>query len=157
MPRRPEGQVAVRRNKDTTVYALRFMAYGEPVHHARAADEGWTRQKAERELSHVLADVERGSWVAPGETRATQSSSPDFHEFASEWLEAQAGELRENTILDYTWQLTHLLPFFHRHNLSQITVAGVDRYASTRSRKRSSVRRRSPDWGRSSPSPRSAT
>ncbi len=42
---------------------------------------------------------------------------------------AHRGAAREHTIADYTWQLTHhLLPFFHRHKLSQITVAEVDRY-----------------------------
>jgi hypothetical protein len=56
-------------------------------------------------------------------------ASPTFHEFASEWLEARRGELREATIADYTWQLSnHLLPFFHRHRLPQISVAEVDRY-----------------------------
>jgi integrase len=61
--------------------------------------------------------------------RTIQIASPGFHEFASEWLEARRGELRESTRADYTWQLSnHLLPFFHRHRLPQITVAEVDRY-----------------------------
>ncbi len=37
--------------------------------------------------------------------------------------------LARNTLLDYEWQLTHhLLPFFARHSLSEITIAEVDRY-----------------------------
>jgi integrase len=37
--------------------------------------------------------------------------------------------LARNTLLDYEWQLTqHLLPFFARHALSEITIAEVDRY-----------------------------
>ena len=37
--------------------------------------------------------------------------------------------LRENTLLDYEWQLTkHLLPYFAEHSLSEITIAEVDRY-----------------------------
>ena len=53
-----------------------------------------------------------------------------FHEFASEWFEAMRNEgLARNTLLDYEWQLTHhLLPFFARHSLSEITIAEVDRY-----------------------------
>ncbi len=67
----------------------------------------------------------RRAWEAP----RTRPTSPTFHEFASEWLEARRAELSENTVLDYTWQLcNHLLPFFHRHRLPQITVAEVDRY-----------------------------
>ena len=60
---------------------------------------------------------------------------PGFHEFASEWIAARAGELRETTTADYTWQLSaHLLAFFHRHRLSQITVAEVDRYRARKVR-----------------------
>jgi integrase len=54
---------------------------------------------------------------------------PTFHEFASEWFESTKGEWREKTQLDYEWQLSsHLLPFFKRHRLSQITIPEVDRY-----------------------------
>ena len=92
-------------------------------------------QKAEAELRHVLADVERGLW-APGVAHAAEApAAPTFHEFASEWLEARRGELKETTLADYTWQLcNHLLPFFHRHHLPQITVAEVDRYRALKVR-----------------------
>jgi len=109
---------------------LRFRAYGRRhfVTLGGAAD-GWTRAKAEAELRHVLADVERGIWVPDTERAAVAPASPTFHEFASDWLEARRAELRESTIADYTWQLSnHLLAFFHRHRLPQITVAEVDRY-----------------------------
>ena len=60
---------------------------------------------------------------------ADSPAAPTFHEFASAWLEARRPELRASSIADYTWQLcNHLLPFFHRHRLPQITVAEVDRY-----------------------------
>jgi integrase len=91
--------------------------------------DGWTRERAERELRHVLADVERGIWVKPLQGPTVGSPDPGFHAFASQWLDDRRGELRESTVLDYTWQIcNHLLPFFHRHSLSQITVAEVDRY-----------------------------
>jgi integrase len=130
MPRRPTGEVIERDRRGGRVFALRFRAYGRRhfVTLGGAAD-GWTRAKAEAELRHVLADVERGLWVPDVERAADAPASPTFHEFASEWLEARRGELRESTIADYTWQLSnHLLPFFHRHRLRQITVAEVDRY-----------------------------
>ena len=42
---------------------------------------------------------------------------------------------RSHTLADYTWQLcNHLLPFFHRHHLPQITVAEVDRYRALKVR-----------------------
>src|SRR5215210_1752200 len=130
MAKRATGEVIERTRKGGRVFALRFRAYGRR-HFVTlcCVEEGWTRHKAEAELRHVLADVDRGLW-APGVGRAAEApASPTFHEFASEWLAARRGELRENTIADYRWQLcNHLLPFFHRHRLPQITVTEVDRY-----------------------------
>ena len=61
MPRRPTGEVIERDRQGGRVFALRFRAYGRRhfVTLGGAAD-GWTRAKAETELRHVLADVERG-------------------------------------------------------------------------------------------------
>ena len=136
MAKRPTGEVIERERKSGRVFALRFRAYGRRhfVTLGGAAD-GWTRQKAEVELRHVLADVERGLW-APGVAHAAEApAAPTFHEFGSEWLEARRGELKETTLADYTWQLcNHLLPFFHRHHLPQITVAEVDRYRALKVR-----------------------
>jgi integrase len=130
MPPKPTGQVIEKETREGRTFALRFRAYGERQYVTLgAARDGWTRERAERELRHVRADVERGIWVKPLATPATGSSDPGFHAFASQWLEDRRGELRENTVLDYTWQIcNHLLPFFQRHCLSQITVAEVDRY-----------------------------
>jgi integrase len=130
MAKRLTGEVIERERASGRVFALRFRAYGRRrfVTLGGTAD-GWTRQRAEAELRHVLADVERGLW-APGVGLVTEGpAAPTFHAFASEWLEARRPELRETSIADYTWQLcNHLLPFFHRHHLPQITVAEVDRY-----------------------------
>jgi hypothetical protein len=75
--------------------------------------------------------------LATRDTRANPGlhDDPTFHVFASEWLEAKRHErLGERTLLDYEWSLAyHLLPFFSRHRLSEITVREVDRYkAATR-------------------------
>lgn len=99
--------------------------------------EGWSRRKAEDELANVLVDVRRGIW-RPYEkaTVAEPAPEPTFHEFASEWLDGLRSEgLSENTLLDYTWQLSkHLLPFFAGHRLSEITIAEVDRYRQAKVR-----------------------
>jgi integrase len=61
--------------------------------------------------------------------------NPTFHEFASDWFDAKRPELRSTSAADYAWQLTHhLLPLFHRHRLSAITVAEVDRYRQAKVR-----------------------
>src|SRR5215212_8855381 len=121
------GEVIERERKSGRVFALRFRAYGRR-HFVTlgGADAGWTRKKAEGELRHVLADVERGLW-APGVASAAEApAAPTFHEFASEWLEARRSELKETTLADYTWQLCNHLP--------QITVAEVDRYRALKVR-----------------------
>ncbi len=73
-------------------WAIRFRAYGKRRYVALGtSDEGWTREKAEKKLGHVLADVERGIWK-PEAPPPDQSPAiePTFHEFASEWFEGVA-------------------------------------------------------------------
>ena len=71
-----------------------------------------------------------GTWSPPEpEPAPAVESDPTFHDFASDWYEASKGEWRDRTRQDYAWALSyHLLPFFKRRRLSQITVAEVDRY-----------------------------
>jgi integrase len=129
MPRKASGSVV--EPKNGRAWAIRFRAYGKRRYVALGTrDEGWSRKKAERALGHVLADVERGIWKpeTPPSAQA-QAEEPTFHEFASEWLEGVAPELRERTRIDYQWRLSnHLLPYFAEHRLSAITVEEVDRY-----------------------------
>ena len=59
MARKATGSVI--EPKDGRSWAIRFRAYGERRYVALGTSEdGWSRQKAEAELRHVLADVERG-------------------------------------------------------------------------------------------------
>lgn len=129
MPRKPTGSVI--EPKAGRAWALRFRAYGKRRYVALGTTgEGWTREKAEKRLGHVLADVERGIWApeAPPPDNAA-NEEPTFHEFASEWFEGIAPELRKRTRIDYQWRLSnHLLPYFAKHRLSAITVEEVDRY-----------------------------
>jgi hypothetical protein len=134
MPRPAKGQVIETKTKSGVVYALRFTAYGERQYVTLGSRaDGWTRQKAEGELQNVLTDVRRGTWrtPAPGPTHG----DPTFHEFASEWLAARKPAIAPSTYQAYRNELVHhLLPFFHRHRLSQITVAEVDRYRDSKLR-----------------------
>lgn len=129
----------IRRRKDgRRVYAARFRAYGQRrcVTFGSTA-EGWNRKRAEDELENILADVRRGIWTPPRKEPPVEEPRPEptFHEFASEWFEARRAEWRPNTVADYEWQLTlHLLPFFARHRLSEITVEEVDRYRTLKVR-----------------------
>ena len=132
MARKPTGQVVEPDGKRQQSWALRFNAYGKRrfVTLGRT-DDGWNPTKAQAELRHVLADVERGIWQAPQTTPdpCEPTVEPTFHEFATEWLRGSEPEWRPNTIHDYRWALElHLLPYFAQHRLSEITVEEVDRY-----------------------------
>ena len=131
MARKVKGEILVRKRRSDAVFALRFYAYGERRYLTLGSSaDGWSRERADEELENVLADVRRGIWKPPLVATQGSEEEPTFHEFASEWLEGIRLEgLSENTISDYTWQLcNHLLPFFARHHLSEITIAEVDRY-----------------------------
>lgn len=129
MPRRPTGQVI--EPKDGRAWALRFRAYGKRRYvRLGTTAEGWSRPRAEAELRHVLADVERGRWqpYRPAPVEAPPEM-PTFHEFASEWLAGREPELRKGTVESYRWQLcSHLLPAFAEFPLDAIRPQDVDRY-----------------------------
>jgi hypothetical protein len=135
MARRATGQVIEPRGGRG--WAIRFQAYGKRRYLTLGQpEEGWSRERAEAELRHVLADVERGIWRPHESEPVDAPDDPTFHEFASEWFASLADEgLSRNTLLDYEWQLTHhLLPFFIHHRLAEITVAEVDRYRQAKVR-----------------------
>lgn len=136
MARPATGQVIVDKRRRSPAFGLRFRAYGRREYiNLGTAEDGWTQGKAQTELENILADVRRGIWrpAERGPVHETGDRDPTFHEFASRWFEATKGEWRPNTKLDYEWQLSHhLLPFFQRHRLSQITVAEVDRYRAAK-------------------------
>jgi integrase len=139
MARKATGQVLERKTKRGRVFALRFHAYGERQYITLGgAWESWTRARAEEELANVLADVRRGIWqpAAPADAAGIESApEATFHQFASAWFDRVSRELRPRTRIDYEWQLTHhLLPFFARHRLSEITVEEVDRYRNSKVR-----------------------
>lgn len=129
--RKATGQVIVYEGKRGRTYSLRFRAGGKRRSVTLGAEaDGWTRARAQQELENVLADVRRGLWRPPEPPPTVEERrDPTFHEFASEWLAERRPELRPSSAADYEWQLVHhLLPFFARHRLSQITVQEVDRY-----------------------------
>jgi len=133
--RRATGQVLEYDLRQGRTYALRFHAYGARQHITLgSAADGWSRPRADAELQNVLADGRRGIWVPAREEPApAPATDPIFHEFASMWLAGRERELAMATLAGYRWQLTHhLLPFFHAHHLSQITIAEVDRYRAAK-------------------------
>jgi integrase len=111
-------------------FALRFTAYGNREYLTLGRPEdGWTGPMAERELAKVLREVELGTWQ-PSRRRPPQpQEDPGFLEFAVDWFALKRFEIKPNTARSYHNDLTnHLLPFFAEHQLTEITVAEVDRF-----------------------------
>lgn len=138
MARLPTGHVVAPDGPRQRSWAIRFRAYGKRrfVTLGRPED-GWNRQRAERELRHVLADVERGIWqpAEPAPEPVEPQPCPTFHEFASAWLRDGEPGWRPRTVADYRWALElHLLPYFARHRLTEISIEDVDRYKAAKLR-----------------------
>lgn len=135
MPRKATGQVVEPSNGRG--WAIRFRAYGKRRYVTLGtSEEGWNRRRAEAELRHVLADVERGIWQPYEPAPAPENlEAPTFHQFASEWMENREPELRSKTIQSYRWMLSgHLLPHFARTRLDRISPEDVDRYKAAKLR-----------------------
>ena len=141
MARAANGQVVERASGRGTTYALRFRAEGRRHFVTLGArDDGWTRERADTELQNILADIRRGIWKPVSRVPTAAGLDPTFHEFASEWLASRRHELAPRTVEDYMLALTHhLLPFFAKHRLSEITAREVDRYKASKLRAREQV------------------
>src|SRR5450631_2910744 len=121
MARTATGVVVADTRRRSATFGLRFQAYGKRRYVTLGTrEQGWDRGKAERELVHVLADVERGIWQpAQREPVEGPREVPTFHVFASEWFERQkveggrrGGGLTAAGVADLEWRLSvHLLPF----------------------------------------------
>lgn len=135
MPRQATGQVV--EPSEGRGWAIRFRAYGKRRYVTLGTpDEGWNRRRAESELRHVLADVERGIWqpYEPAPEPETKEA-PTFHQFASEWMTNREPELRPKTVQSYRWMLSgHLLPHFARTRLDRISPEDIDRYKAAKLR-----------------------
>ena len=93
------------------------------------ASEGWTKRKAEAALRARLTDVEREGYRKP--------SPVTFETCAREWLDTypDAREHRRTTRADYRAMVEHhLIPWFGRMRLSEVTTADVDGYVAWKRR-----------------------
>jgi integrase len=133
MARRATGRVIEHQGADGLTYrALRFTACGKRRYLSLGPV---TATDAERELRHVLADVERGTWQPP--QALSPPSEPDpvptFHEYAEEWWVRTEKQIAASTLANYRWRLeSHLLPHFAGLRLDQITFDTVERYIAAK-------------------------
>ncbi len=133
MARPATGKVIDHQGSDGRTYrALRFTAYRRRRYVSLGAV---TAGEAERELRHVLADVERGTWTPPTAVQPPTEPEPipTFHVFAEEWWTRHSGQITTGTQTDYRWRLqVHLLPWFGETRLDRITFDTVERYIAAK-------------------------
>lgn len=139
MARPPTGQVIERKGENGVSFGLRYRAGGRRYYETA---EATTLEDAKDELAEIRLAIKRGTWKPPRVefVEPKPVEEPTFHEFASAWLKSRRPELKPRSIEALTWALsTHLLPFFASLKPSEITVAQVDRYKSTKVQERDEI------------------
>ena len=127
------------------MFALRFRAYGQRQYvHARPGEDGWTAARRGRAAERARRRAPRNLEPPEPEQVAEAAAGADVPR-----VRVASGSTENATSCGrapsaaYEWRLTHhLLPFFARHRLSQITVEEVDRYRAARCAERDRGRRR---------------
>lgn len=133
MARPITGSIVEHHGRDGRTYrSLRFTAYGKRRHVKLGAV---TAEAAALTLSHVIADVQRGTWQPPEAIVPPPEAEPvpTFHEFAERWWERHEKRYARKTQEDYTWRLSvHLLPYFADMRLDAITYDDVESYIAAK-------------------------
>ena len=123
------------------VYALRSVRRQRQYKTLGSDADGLDPRDAEEALKNELARVQLGSGSRRGPSprhSPRTSPTPPSTSLASDWWNGQGDRCPPTRASTTKWQLSsHLLPFFKDHQLSQITVAEVDRYRRTKVAERS--------------------
>jgi integrase len=129
--RKPAGQIRAHRTKSGILtYSVRVRWQGNRVW-VRLGDElgGWNRPLAERKLTEILAEIERGVWRPPLPDLDPEDTDPIFHEFATVWMDRHGVGLDKSTRDSYSHVLSHyVLPEFKDRRLTEITHEAVRRW-----------------------------
>jgi len=105
-----------------------------PAGHARRRtlplgrdDQGWTEERALKELDRVLAHLTLGHWPIPDPRTRGSSDELSVVECGRAWIERHP-EWPQNTRNDRLWRLRNLEPFWSMLTPSQADVSLVDDY-----------------------------
>jgi integrase len=84
--------------------------------------EGWNRPLAESKLKETVAQIEAGIWRPPVEDLPAEETDPNFHEFATVWIDRHRIGKATSTEGGYAHVLSgYILPEFKDCRLSEIT------------------------------------
>jgi integrase len=128
----PSGAcVVIYEGKRGRVFRIKYVDAGgrQAMETLGRAAEGWDRQKAERELRHRLADVDREG--------LRRLEPVTFASFAREWLDTypDARGLKRSTRESYKTIIErHLIPVFGHLKVGAIDVRKVEEYVAAKRR-----------------------
>jgi integrase len=118
-------------NKDgsTTFYARFTDQHGIRREFPLGRAPLWNATLADREMEHIKADVERGTW-SPRPERSADPQKLLFSDMAYDWWDSKIAERKAvNTQTAYKAELDgHLMPFFGPMAVAAITKHDVDRF-----------------------------
>jgi integrase len=129
--RRLAGQIREHRAKTGIItFSIRVRWRGERVNVRLGSElEGWNRALAELKLEQTVGEIEAGTWHPPVPDTADEDRDPQFHEFATLWLDRHRIDLGESTAASYGHVLSrYILPEFKDHRLTEITYEAVLRW-----------------------------
>lgn len=137
MPKERSGHIEPHPWKDgrTTSWRLTIRADGRRRKLTLGTNhEGWNEERAEVERDKILAQIRRGTWVAPEREIITapppNTDEPDgletIHVTLSRWWRGKKNEVSENTRKDYRWRLDLLLAFRPETPTAEIDERWVD-------------------------------
>lgn len=125
-----EGYVVRYKRRGGAVWRIRYRdAAGRRVQETLGPEPAWTEKRARQELRNRMADVARDGYRVP--------PSMTFAEFAEAWSRNHLPSrgLKRTTVETYRYALEgHLLPFFGKKRLSEITPESIDRYVAAKMR-----------------------
>jgi integrase len=132
MARRKKGTLVTipDKNGGPPTYALRVPVPGRPYETLGKV----SRDEAERQREHILADVERGIWKPrPRTPPPSPEAMPTFEAYVEErWWPTHRVRLIKASQRIYRGHLKHLIPFFGQMLLDQITPETVGRYQAAK-------------------------
>jgi integrase len=128
-PKTFRARTRVNADGSTTFYARFTDQHGIRREFPLGRTPDWNTVLAAREMEHIKADVERGTW-SPRPERSADPQKLKFRDMAYDWWDSKiAGRKAVQTQKAYKCELNgHLVKFFGDMEVTRITKHDVDRF-----------------------------
>jgi integrase len=129
--RRPTGECTTRKTKHGVSYSIRVQVGGRRKSITLGTSRnGWTKKKAEAEVTRLVAAITAGVWdpFAEDEPEPEREDEPSFEEFARQWVAEREHGWAPNTRAAYGHDLTPLIEHFGQRRLADIDYPAIKTY-----------------------------